>query len=469
MELDMTKGKPLPLLLKFMIPVVIGSLFQQLYNMADTMIVGRYVGVRALAAVGATGSVSFLILGFAVGMTMGFTVMTAQRFGAGDLEGMKKSVGSAVLLSVAAAVLLTAASLAGMSTLLAWMHTPEDILPLSKEYLTIICAGLCGIVSYNLLASILRAIGNSVAPLILLLISSVVNVALDLVFVAGLGMGVAGAAYATVISQGLADVLCVIYIIRKVPSLRIGKRHWKPEGRNVKNQLAVGVPMALQFSITAVGTILVQGALNLLGSMVVASYSVSSKIEQLVTQPFAAMGVTMATYCAQNRGVDDIGRIREGVRLGNVISAAYAVAVYGVVYLILPFAIRLFVTQDVELIYGYARTYIVINGACFIPLGMIFLFRNALQGCGYGFLPMMGGVVELVCRAAVAFIAARMLSYRGVCFANGSTWLTTGIFFWIVYHVLMKKLARRQNGKPVQETEGKPGAEGRMKACRRGR
>ena len=258
-------------------------------------------------------------------------------------------------------------------------------------------------------------------------------------------MGVGGAAAATVISQALAGILCLIYIIKSVPSLHVKKEHFKLERQCVRNQMSVGIPMALQFSITAVGTILVQSALNLLGSMAVASYSVSCKVEQLVTQPFAAMGVTMATYCAQNRGINDLERIKKGVKSANVMSAVYAVAIYGVIYAVLPYIIPLFTNEDIEMICGYAKIYIGVCGAFFIPLGMIFIFRNALQGCGFGFVPMMGGVVELVCRGVVAFIAARMLSYTGVCLANVSAWFTTGVFLWIAYRILMKKMMERRS------------------------
>lgn len=440
MELDMTKGRPLSLITRFIIPIIIGNIFQQLYSMVDTIIVGRFVGVDALAAVGATGSVTFLILGFTQGLTTGFTVMTAQRFGAGDREGMRKSIGSAVILSTIVTVVMTVVSMLGMDALLTVMNTPENIFAMAKEYIMIICAGICCSVLYNIQASILRAIGNSVVPLVLLVISSVVNIVLDYVLIVYGHMGVAGAAYATIISQGLSGVLCLIYIIKKVPTLHVERKHFKLDEQCVRNQLGVGIPMALQFSITAVGTILVQAALNLLGSTVVASYSVSCKVEQLVTQPFAAMGVTMATYCAQNRGVNDLNRIKSGVKVANVMSSIYAIVVYGVVYLILPYVIRLFVTEDIDVVLGYARIYIIICGAFFIPLGMIFIFRNALQGCGFGFIPMMGGVVELISRCVAAFVAARLLSYEGVCFANASAWLTAGIFLWLAYRVLMKKM-----------------------------
>lgn len=444
MELDMTKGKPAGLIARFIIPIIIGNIFQQLYSMVDTIIVGRYVGMEALAAVGATGSITFLILGFTQGLTTGFTVMTAQRFGAGDREGMKKSIGSAVVLSVIVTAVMTLISIVSMDGLLRLMHTPEDIFDMTKSYIMVICAGICCSVLYNMLASILRAIGNSVVPLVLLVISSVVNIVLDYVLIVYGNMGVAGAAWATIISQGLSGVLCLIYIVWKVPILHVERRHFRLEGQCVRSQLGIGIPMALQFSITAVGTILVQGALNLLGSTVVASYSVANKVEQLVTQPFVAMGVTMATFCAQNRGVNDLDRIRKGVKAASVMSAVYAAVVYFLLFPVLPFAIRLFITENVDMVYGYAKTYITICGLFFIPLGMIFIFRNALQGCGFGFMPMMGGVVELVSRSAAAFVAASMLSYEGVCLANATAWLTAGIFLWIAYRILFRKMVREK-------------------------
>lgn len=442
MELDMTKGSPAGLIAKFIVPIIIGNIFQQCYSMIDTIIVGRYVGLQALAAVGSTGTISFLILGFAQGLTTGFTVMTAQRYGAGDLQGMKRSVASAAILSGIVAVVMTIISALCMDFLLTAMNTPEDMYDMAKQYIMIICLGMCFSIFYNFLASILRAIGNSVLPLVFLIISAVLNVVLDIVFIVSFQQGVAGAAYATIISQGVSAVLCLLYICKAVPTLHLEKRHWEPDGQCMKNQLSVGLPMALQYSITAVGTILVQSALNLLGSTVVGAYSVAGKIESLVTQPFAAMGVTMATYGAQNRGINDLDRISKGVKWANVMSGIYSVIIYGVVLAVLPYAVGLFVTEDIEVVYEYARIYMLVCGTCFIPLGMIFIFRNLLQGCGFGVLPMMGGVVELLCRCVAAVIATRMLSYVGVCFANASAWLVAGIFFWILYLVLMKKMRK---------------------------
>ena len=445
MELDMTKGSPTKLIARFIIPIIIGNLFQQLYSMADTIIVGHFVGVDALAAVGATGSISFLIIGFTQGLTTGFTVLTSQRFGAGDREGMKQSIGSAYILSVVLAVFMTLLSCSQMDRLLHIMNTPADIYDMAREYIMIISMGLACNILYNLLASVLRAIGNSVLPLVFLVIAAILNVGLDVLLIATFDMGVAGAAYATIISQGVSGVLCLAYILVAVPTVRIQKRHWKPDGQCVKNQLMVGLPMALQYSITAIGTIMVQSALNMLGSTMVAAYSVAGKVEMFVTQPFGAMGTTMATYGAQNRGVNDLDRIRKGVRSATVMTIVYAVAIYGVMLFLLPYMVRMFIKEaEVATVYGYVWDYAVLCGAFFIPLGLIFVYRHVLQGCGFGVLPMMGGVVELVCRGVVAYLAAYYMSYFGVCMGNVAAWTITAVFFVILYMVLMKYMQRRK-------------------------
>ncbi len=441
MELDMTKGSPAKLIVRFIVPLIIGNIFQQFYNMVDTIIVGRAVGVKALAAVGATGTIMFLILGFMQGLTTGFTVLTAQRFGAGDTDGMRKSIGNAAVLSIIITAAMTVASVLGMRPLLHLMKTPEDIFEMSWQYIVIICAGMCFTILYNLLASILRAIGNSVVPLIFLVISAVINIFLDVALIVGCHMGVAGAAVATIASQAISGILCLIYMMKKVPLVWLSKEHWKLDSGCVHNQIFIGLPMALQFSITAIGTIMVQVALNILGSAAVAAYTAAGKVEQLVTQPFLAMGMTMATYGGQNRGVNDIGRIRKGVRIANVMSAVYAAIIAVVINSTFQYVIRLFVSGDeVTQLLEYGKTYILICSTCFIPLGMIFIFRNILQGCGFSLWPMLGGVVELVSRSAMAFAAAHYQSFVGVCLANASAWFTAGVFLWIVYMFLIRRL-----------------------------
>lgn len=447
MQLDMTKGSPFGLIVKFIIPVLLGNVFQQFYNMVDTIIVGQCVGVSALAAVGATGTIMFLILGFATGLTTGFTVITAQRFGARDYDGVKVSVTNAMFLSVIVAVIMTIVSVAMMPWLLTVMNTPSDIWQMSYEYIIVICYGLFFTILYNVLAGLLRAVGNSKAPLYFLIISASLNIILDLVFIKVMNMGVMGAGLATVVSQGISAICCVVYIIKKVRLIVPDKEQRKIDNQCIKNQLSVGVPMALQYSITAVGTIVVQAALNLFGSVVVASYTAANKATQLATLPYSALGVTMATYAAQNRGINDVSRIRKGTHAASLMSAIYSVIIYGVAWLTLPFFMKLFISGvDVpfEEILGYGKTYLMVSGTCFIPLGEIFILRNAMQGCGFSFMAMTGGIVELISRFIIARIATANESYIGVCAADPITWLVTGIFFVIAYNMTVSRMDKNK-------------------------
>ncbi len=439
MELDMTKGSPTRLITRFIIPIIIGNIFQQFYNMVDTVIVGRFIGIKALAAVGATGTIMFLILGFMQGLTTGFTVLTAQRYGASDYKAMKKSVGNAAILSIIITIVATIISVMGMDTLLRIMHTPDDIFDMAKEYIVIICLGMGCNILYNLLASILRAIGNSKIPLYFLIVSAILNIFLDIYLIVYVHMGVAGAAWATVISQGISGILCLFYIIWKIEILHTKKEDFKLDYDCVRNQLSIGLPMALQFSITAIGTILVQSALNMLGSTIVAAYTAAGKVEQLVTQPYVALGMTMATYSAQNRGIGDVHRIKSGVKTANLLNIIYSLIIGFVIVKTMPYVVPLFVSGDVSSILNYAQTYIMVVSIFFIPLGMIFIYRNVLQGSGMSVLPMLGGVVELLSRSILAFAAAQYKSYLGVCMANAAAWLTAGVFLWIAYLFVVKK------------------------------
>lgn len=337
---------------------------------------------------------------------------------------------------------MTMASVAGMDWLLHIMQTPSDIYDMSRTYIIIICWGLGFNILYNLLSSMLRAVGNSKVPLYFLILAAILNIILDLIFIIVFRMGVAGAAYATIASQGVSGFLCLIYIIKKVPILQVEKRHLVPDRWCIKSQLSIGIPMALQFSITAVGAIMVQAVLNMLGSTIVAAYTVSCKVEQFVNQIYGALGMTMATYAAQNRGIGDWDRIKRGAKIAFWMSTVYSVIIFFVLQATLPYLVSLFLAGDVTEVLGYVRTYITICGIFFIPLGMIFIYRNVMQACGYGFLPMMGGVVELVCRGVVAVIAAHFLSYAGVCSANASAWCVTGIFLWVSYRFVLRKVDR---------------------------
>ena len=454
MEKDMTKGRPLPVILKFMLPLIIGNIFQQLYNMADTIIVGRYVGSDALAAVGSTGTIMFLIVGFSQGITAGFSVLTSQRFGAKDKDGIKSSVANGILLSIIFTIILSTLSMLSMHTLLKIMNTPENIFQDAYTYIMIISAGLGATIFYNLLSSYLRAVGNSKIPLVFLVFSAALNVILDLVLIIRFKMGVAGAGYATIFSQGISAVLCLIYIYVRMPSLAPKKQHWKLHSTESRYQLAMGIPMALQFAITASGTMIMQSAINLFGSDAVASFTAASKVQNLVTQGMMAMGQTMATYSGQNFGKGDIKRIRQGVKASLEASVVYALAAAAVVCLLLKPALGLFFTGDVDMssMLPWAKTYIYMSVIFYIPLSSIFVFRNTMQGCGYGFLPMMGGVAELLARLIVALISMAVGSYALACFCDPAAWIAAAVFTGVSYLFVMKDIRRKYEKPETPDT-----------------
>ena len=403
MERDMTVGNPAKVIFNFTVPIFLGNVFQQFYSMADTIIVGKFVGTKALAAVGSTGTIMFLIITSLIGLTAGFTVMTAQRFGAGDMKGMRKTVAMAAVLSGVISVVITIISMLGMHKLLTFMNTPSDIFADAYQYIMIICAGIVAQVLYNLLSSILRALGNSKVPLYFLILAALLNIVLDLVFIIVFHMGAAGAAYATVISQGVSGILCLVYIIKAVPVLKMHREDWTMDWKMARIQLSIGLPMAFQYSITAIGTMMVQSALNVLGSTMVAAFTAASKIEQLVSQAFVAIvtGVLIAT-------------------VGKHLTV-------------------LFLSGDLTNILGSVDIYLKCVGVFFIPLAVVNLYRNGIQGMGFGLLPMMAGIAELVGRGVTAIVASRYKSYFGICMASPIAWILASLLLIAMYFYIIKK------------------------------
>lgn len=453
LQKDMTTGNPGKIILDFTIPIFIGNIFQQFYSMADTIIVGKFVGTKALAAVGSTGTIIFLIIGFVTGMTAGFTVLTSQKFGAGDMKAMRQTVGSAAILSIGMSVLFTLIGMIGMKPLLKFMHTPTDIFEDAYSYIMIICAGIIAQMLYNLLASILRALGNSKVPLYFLILAAMLNIVLDLVFIIMFKLGAPGAAWATVVSQGISAILCLLYIIRKVPILHLEKDDWKPKAHLLRIQLSVGFPMALQYSITAIGIMMVQTALNLLGSTQVAAFTAASKIDQIVTQAYVAIGTTMATYCAQNMGAGKVRRIRRGFKAATIMGSIYSVIVAALIMTVGKYMTYLFLSGDLTEIITSVDIYLKCVGSFFIPLTIVNVYRNGIQGMGYGLLPMLAGVAELIGRGAVALIAAGRKSYIGVCLASPAAWILAGGFLIVMYYYIMNHDMKRFEKYDTEENE----------------
>lgn len=439
---DMTVGNPRSLILRFAIPLIIGNIFQQFYNVVDSIVVGRFIGVNALAAVGATGSLVFLIMGVVMGMTSGFSVLIAQSFGAKDEKRIRHFVIMSGYLCVIITIILTLFTLLTVDKILIIMHTPDTIFKDSSSYLKIIYAGIGITMLYNMLSAILRALGDSKSPLYFLIVSSILNVVLDLLFVVVYKMGVPGVGYATVIAQGVSAVLCLIYMIKKYPLLKFTKDDMGFSPSSAGNLMKIGIPMSLQFSITALGTMVVQSSLNTLGAVYIAAYTASIKAQQIFTQPFASLGATMATYVGQNTGAGEIERIKRGVKDSIIITLIYSVAAALVLVIFGGVIVKMFVSGGELAVIDAAKQYFNIVVVFFPFLGLIFIYRNTLQGLGDGLFPMLGGVFELVARGIIVMILTAPLGYVGICLADPCAWAAALIPLVPVYYIRMKKLVK---------------------------
>ncbi|MBR1876670.1 MAG: MATE family efflux transporter [Lachnospiraceae bacterium] len=446
MENNMTEGRPLTIILKFMMPLFLGNIFQQFYNMVDAVIVGKFVGANALAAVGSTGTIMFLVIGLASGVTTGFTVLTSQKFGAGDREATQKTAANSIILAGIIVVTLTAVSLLSMNWLLRIMNTPEDIFADAYSYITVICGGIVTIVYYNLFSSLLRAIGNSRIPLFFLILSALLNIVLDLFFIINLKMGVAGAAWATDVSQGISAILCAVYIIKKIPVLTPKKEHWRIDPGYTKSMLSIGLPMGLQFGITAGGTMIMQTAINMFGSVAVAGFTAASKVQNLLTQGMMALGQTMAAYTGQNYGRGDLERVDRGTWDAMKIMVVYSIVSAVIAVLCLPYLMSIFFSSSVSLaeLLPWGKTYIYISVVFYIPLAMIFIYRNSMQGCGYSLTAMSLGIIEFFARLITALLAMRLHSYELAVGADPAAWFIAGVASFILYRFVMKDIRKKR-------------------------
>lgn len=442
MTKDMTVGNPLKLMIFFSIPLLIGNVFQQLYNMVDAIIVGNTLGVDALAAVGATGSINFLVLGFATGITSGFAVPIAQSFGARDYDELRHRVAMSIILSVFITIITTIASVLGTKAMLQVMKTPENIFKDAELFIKIIYWGIVATMAYNMAAGILRALGDSKTPLYFLVLSSILNVILDYVFILAFHTGVEGAAYATVISQAVSAICCIVYIIKKFPILHLKRKDFTFKVSTAMRLFSVGLPMALQFSVTAIGVMVLQSAINLQGSAVVGAYTAASKVEQLSTQPMVTLGTTMATYCGQNLGAGRYDRIKDGMKYATWLCIGTAIFAIVVVIFGGEMIVRLFVSNPTEEVLQAADTYLSIIAPFFPFLSFLFLYRNALQGVGLSIIPLCAGVAEFFTRIAVAMFLANGV-YKVICLASPFAWVAAAVMLWVRYFMYHKELKQK--------------------------
>ena len=435
MRKDMMIGNPMKIILLFSIPVLLGNLFQQFYNMVDTMIVGQYLGVDALAAVGSTGCIMFLVLGFANGIAQGFGVMVSHAFGAKDFKRLQHYVALSLMLTAIVSAVLSVITVIGSRQLLLWLNTPENIVGLADSYIRVIFGGILCTMAYNVASGILRGIGDSKTPLYFLIFSSALNIVLDIFLIVVVKMGTAGAAYATVISQGVAAVLCFIVMFRKHDILRTSREDYYWDNQGILRMLSIGIPMALNYSITAIGTMILQSAVNVFGSSTVAAFTAASKVSSIATQTFPTLGTAMATYCGQNLGAGKYKRIYQGMRQAFYLCFVAAAIAALICCCAGPFMLKWFISNPSTETMSAAMQYLYAISGFMIPLGWIFIYRNGLQGLDHGFIPMLSGVVELVSRFTVIAVAAKPCGYLGVCFADPAAWLVTGIMLLIAYLV----------------------------------
>lgn len=442
---DMTEGSPFKLILAFAIPLILGTLFQQLYSMVDTIIVGQFLGVDALAGVGSTGSINFLIIGFCNGVCSGFAVPVAQQFGAGDEKGLRRYVANGVWLSIAFAGVMALVITLLTGQILHWMNTPENIFDYAYQYIAIIFAGIPAVYLYNLTAGIIRSMGDSRTPLYFLIMSSVMNIVLDIFCIVVLKMGVAGAAVATVVSQLISGACCLFYMRRKYPILRMSKEEWTVRPQYMKVLCGMGVPMGLQFSITAIGSVVLQTAVNGLGSVTVAAVTAAQKINLLLACPGDALGVAMSTYSGQNVGAGKINRLTEGLKAAAIIGCTYALIALGMQIAAGKQLVLLFVDSAEAQIIEQARRFMLCAAAFYIPLIFVNVVRSMIQGMGFGLLSIFSGVFEMVARSVVGFVLVPIFGFNAVCFAHPSAWVAADIFLFPAFFYCKRLLERRMS------------------------
>ena len=449
MTKNMTKGSPMRLILGFSVPLLFGFLFQQFYSLVDTLIVGRFLGKENLAAVGATGSINFLIIGFCMGVCSGFSIPISHKFGAGDHGGLRRYVANCVWLAIAFATALTVLTTCLCRQILIWMHTPGNIIDGSYSYIWVIFLGIPVTFLYNMTSGIIRALGDSKTPVIFLVMSSFLNIGLDLFFILNLEMGVRGAALATVISQGVSGVCCLLFMIKKFEILRIQKDEWAPDGHMMRTLCGMGVPMGLQYSITAIGSVILQSATNTLGSDAVAAVTAAGRIGGFLACPFDAMGSTMATYGGQNVGAGRLDRVGQGLKSCILLGACYSVIALFISIFLGRSLATLFLDVSETVIIDNVRFFMIVNTSFYFPLALVNIVRFLIQGMGFPTFAILAGVFEMAARTMTGLVLVPLFGFTGVTMGSPTAWILADAFlipaYFHVRKVLEKRLVSRQD------------------------
>ena len=442
---DMTNGSPSKHILGFAVPMLFGMLFQQFYNLVDTIIVGKTLGVEALAGVGATGSINFMIIGFCMGVCNGFVIPVAQCFGAKKPADLRKYVFNGYICSIVFAIVLTLASVIFCRRILIVMNTPADIIDHAYNYIVVIFIGIPTVFLYNMVSGVIRSLGDSKTPVVFLVLSSIINVVLDFFLILVCKMGVAGAGWATVTSQLISGLTCLIYMYKKYDILKGDKSERVLDRRFITNLCMNGVPMGLQYSITAIGSTILQAAVNTLGSTYVAAMTAGSKMFNFTCCPFDALGSTMATYAGQNVGAAKIKRLGQGVRSAMIIGSIYSVLSLVALYFTTDYIALLFVNASETTIIALTRQFILASACFYIPLIGVNVVRFCIQGMGFSVFAISAGILEMIGRAFAAIILIPSIGFMGACLASPIAWIAADAFLFPAFIHCAKKLNARHN------------------------
>lgn len=442
---NMTEGEPLKLIIPFMVPLLIGNVFQQFYNIADIIIVGRTIGVDALASVGATTPLFMTMLVLTWGLSGGFSVVTGQRFGAGDVTGVRRSVAMSIMLCLAFVAILTVMGIVFIDSALTAMNIPENLYEDARSYVLIITYGLVFMMAYNLLSNVLRSLGDSKTPLYFLIIATVVNIGLALIFIINFGWGVPGSALAMVVAQGLSALLCVGYIIKKFPILHLKWEDFRWDKGFAWEHLRMGLPMAVQFTILGIGMVLIQTVCNQFGAETIAAFTSAMRIEQLALQPMISFGLAMAVYTAQNFGARKFDRIKVGVKKCSFLSMGFSFIAALSMYFFGQEMVGVFLENPGEKVMREATQYLHLSVPFYFFLSQMFIYRNTVQGMGIAMIPMFSGVLELLLRTLSAVYLTEYYGYVGVCYASPIAWMGSSIFLFCSYRYFLNILRKKNS------------------------
>ena len=452
---NMTEGSPMKLLVSFIIPTLFGYLFQQFYNMADSIVVGRFLGSNALAGVGSTSSVTFLVLGLCTGICTGFTVPVAQSFGRRDYAALKRYMGNIIWLTAISAAVITAATALSCGGILHLMGNPKETFDYAYIYLLICFLGIPATMAYNLASSVMRALGDSKTPLYFLFFSSGVNIVLDIVLILYTPLEVAGAALATVISQFLSAILSIIYMAKNFPVLHLEREDMKLLKAEVKELLLSGLPMGLQSSVTGIGAVIMQSSINALGPLYMAAFTAGDKVHVMMISPMDAAGTACAAYAGQNVGANKLERVNKGVRCVTVLGIIYCAVIFIAAFFGGGFLVSLFIDStetgiDTAEIIRLGHEYLITCVAFFIFLLFIHILRCSIQGMGFSSYAMFGGVLELIGRGAMSIFVVPVVGFFAVGFAAPAAWILADMFFFPMYFICINKLKKKLQNREVK-------------------